>query len=45
MEYIDIAVQFYMDRTTVSRRLQRVIIPELERMLARLPEKQQKAGA
>lgn len=36
MPLIDIGVEVHMDRSTVSRRLQRVIVPELERMLGRL---------
>lgn len=35
MDFIDIGANFNMDRSTVSRRMSRVIIPELERMLAK----------
>lgn len=45
MPLIDIGANVNMDRTTVSRRLQRVIIPELDRMLARMNKQQEKAGA
>jgi len=45
MELIVVGVEHNMDRSTISRRLDKVILPELERMLIRLPEKQQKAGA
>lgn len=36
MPLIEIGVESHMDRSTVSRRLQRVIVPELERMQRRL---------
>ena len=36
MELVEIGVEHNMDRSTVSRRLQRVILPELERMLGRM---------
>lgn len=45
MELVVVGVEHNMDRSTISRRLGKVILPELERMLVRLPEKQQKAGA
>ena len=35
MPLIDIGAEVYMDRSTVSRRLQKVIVPELERMMKR----------
>ena len=35
MNYIDIAVAVHMDRRTVSRRMETVILPELERMMRR----------
>lgn len=41
MELIDVGIAHNMDRSTVSRRLDRVIIPELARMTARM----EKAGA
>lgn len=43
MEFIDVGVIVHMDRRTVSRRMQKVILPELERMLARFDR--QGAGA
>lgn len=43
MEFIDVGVIVHMDRRTVSRRMQKVILPELERMLARF--NRQGAGA
>lgn len=41
MELIDVGAAHNMDRSTVSRRLDRVILPELERMTQRMA----KAGA
>ena len=41
MELIDVGAAHNMDRSTVSRRLVRVILPELERMTQRMA----KAGA
>lgn len=41
MDLIDVGIAHNMDRSTVSRRLDRVIIPELARMTARMA----KAGA
>lgn len=41
MELIDVGAAHNMDRSTVSRRLDRVILPELERMTHRIA----KAGA
>ena len=41
MELIDVGAAHNMDRSTVSRRLDRVILPELERMTQRIA----KAGA
>lgn len=41
MELIDVGAAHNMDRSTVSRRLDRVILPELERMTRRMA----KAGA
>ena len=35
MNYIDIGVIVHMDRRTVSRRMEKVILPELNRMLCR----------
>jgi len=40
MNYIDTGAIVHMDRRTVSRRMEKVILPELERMLHKL-----KAGA
>lgn len=33
MNYIDVGVIVHMDRRTVSRRMETVILPELERMM------------
>ena len=41
MDLIDVGAAHNMDRSTVSRRLDRVILPELERMTQRMA----KAGA
>jgi len=41
MNYIDVGVIVHMDRRTVSRRMETVILPELERMM----RKNMKAGA
>ena len=41
MNYIDVGVIVHMDRRTVSRRMETVILPELERMM----RKNVKAGA
>lgn len=41
MCFIDIAACVHMDRRTVSRRMESVILPELDRMLAKM----EKAGA
>lgn len=41
MNYIDVGVIVHMDRRTVSRRMETVILPELERMM----RKNIKAGA
>lgn len=41
MELIDVGAAHNMDRSTVSRRLDRVILPEIERMTQRMA----KAGA
>lgn len=35
MDYIDVGVIVHMDRRTVSRRMEKVILPELNRMLCR----------
>lgn len=40
MDYIDVAENTHMDRRTVSRKMQKIILPELERMMERI-----KAGA
>lgn len=44
MNMIDIGAAHCMDRSTVSRRLERIILPELMRMTARL-DRPAKAGA
>ena len=41
MDYIDTGAIVHMDRRTVSRHLEKVILPELERMLPKM----KKAGA
>ena len=41
MDMIDVGIAHNMDRSTVSRRLDRVILPELERMMIKM----EKAGA
>ena len=41
--YIDIGVVVHMDRRTVSRRMEKVILPELNRMLEKM--NRQKTGA
>lgn len=43
MNYIDIGVVVHMDRRTVSRRMEKVILPELNRMLEKM--NRQKTGA
>lgn len=43
MDLIDVGAAHNMDRSTVSRRLDRLILPELERMMRR--KEQLKAGA
>lgn len=45
MPYIDIAAIVHMDRRTVARRMESVILPELERMMARTKQTIEKAGA
>ena len=43
MDLVDVGIVHNMDRSTVSRRLDRVILPELERMQRR--KEQLEAGA
>ena len=38
MQFIDIAACVHMDRRTVSRRMESVILPELDRMLNKRKE-------
>ena len=40
MDYIDVGAAVHMDRRTVARKMQKEILPELERMMERM-----KAGA
>ena len=40
MDYIDVGENLHMDRRTVARKMQKEILPELERMMERI-----KAGA
>ncbi len=42
MEYIDVGVAVHMDRRTVARKMNSIILPELERMMHR---KRIEAGA
>lgn len=37
MTYIDVGAAVHMDRRTVARKMQNIILPELERMMHREP--------
>ena len=36
MDYVDVGEIVHMDRRTVSRKMQKIILPELERMIERM---------
>ena len=36
MNYIDVAAVVHMDRRTISRKMESIILPELERMMQRI---------
>ena len=45
MDYMEIGAAVHMDRTTVSRRMRKVIAPQLERLMQKMQQPMVKAGA